>query len=176
MKFIKKYEGLLKRTDKRVVDSPIIPLVDEIENMLKTLAELQNHKNWHVKRFYSDGYGDVKVKIVYYAYSKNFYRSLDLFIIEIKPWQIYENDIVYQKYYLGVEATDRSGFDNTRGKRLEIEQRIRTFMKKYVDKNNYLFRGGRNEFTVDDLNDIINEFRKITTDLKLELDTNKYNL
>lgn len=172
MKFIKKYEGLLKRTDNKVINSPTIPLVNEIEEMLKMLAQLQGYDNWSVKKYYSDGYGDINTKIVYYVYNKSIYQNIDLLIVNIKSFMMYENT----HYSLSIEAPDRSSCGSTKYKRVEIQDRVKKFMKKYIDSENYYYRGGTNEFTIDDIDDIINELKKITRDLVLELNANKYNL
>ncbi len=49
-------------------------------------------------------------------------------------------------------------------------------MEKYVSRSNYLYAGGKNEFTENDIPDIIAEFEKITSELQIEIETNKYNI
>jgi hypothetical protein len=75
---------------------------------------------------------------------------------------------------MSMNVTNNDTGDRT--KRLEIKSRLQDFMEKYVSRSNYLYAGGKNEFTENDIPDIIAEFEKITSELQIEISRNKYNL
>jgi hypothetical protein len=53
-------------------------------------------------------------------------------------------------------------------------QEINNIMSKYVNEENYLYQGGRNEFMEKDINNIINSIKKLTSELESKII--EYNL
>lgn len=166
MKYLKNFEGLIKSTDTRAVNHIMNPLADELVNFLNKLGELLGYSDWTVKKYYTDD----SIKVVYYAYTK-YRKKIDLFMFRILNLPYDEN-----KFSLFIESETRWTFEDSEKRRIELSREIRDMMRKYVSESDYLFRAGRNEFSVDDMNDIINEFKKIEAKLQIEIDTNKYNL
>ena len=62
MKYIKQYEGRIKKDDVRVLNHPLLHLSNVIEEMLKTLAELENISiepvKCKVKKYFSKSLSD----------------------------------------------------------------------------------------------------------------------
>jgi len=170
MRFIKKYESLVKKNDEKVINSLLLPLVDEIVKMLKTLAELQGYEKWNVKTYFSDGfYGkdSLNISIKYCAeIDDNIWNSnVNLFNIKIST-----SPKDNKNYNLIVETQYDDQYV------LELARKFNNFMSKYVSEENYLYRGGRNEFTKNDINDIIINIKKLIPELELEISTKKYNI
>lgn len=168
MKFIKKFEALLKSTDIKINSNPIIPLADAFENMLKKLAKLDGYEH-KIKRFYSDNFynDNINIKITYSAIPKNFYNYYNLFYVKISS---YKNNT----FGLTIELYDR--FEDTLERRKTIAKRLMNFMEKYVSEADYLYNAGRNKFTIEDIDDIINEIKKIESKIDIDIMSNKYNL
>ena len=150
MKYLKNFEGLIKSTDTRAVNHIMNPLADELVNFLNKLGELLGYSDWTVKKYYTDD----SIKVVYYAYTK-YRKKIDLFMFRILNLPYDEN-----KFSLFIESETRWTFEDSEKRRIELSREIRDMMRKYVSESDYLFRAGRNEFSVDDMNDIINEFNK----------------
>jgi len=173
MKYIKIYESLISKNDKRVLNHPLIPLADEIENLLKTFANLQGYKKWSIKKYFSDGFlgkNTINITITYYVKDDIWSRNLDLFKIKILTLL---NDNV-EKYILYMDFGIRQDY-----KPNEIQillQEINNIMSKYVNEENYLYQGGRNEFMEKDINNIINSIKKLTSELESKIIEDKYNL
>ena len=171
MKYIKEFEGrIIKKTDSRIIDHPLLPLADVAEKMLNTLAELQNISQEYpigkVKRYFVEGFHDpISIKLSYNSFNENNFMIGHLFGITLSS-----NNNTYSI------SMNVSNSDTNREKRLEVEKRLYEFMRKYVSRSNYLYAGGKNEFTDNDMNDIINEIKKITLELQIEIETNKYNI
>ena len=174
MKFIKKYEALIRNSDSRALNHVLLPLSNAIEEMLKTLVELQNgdHTKYpigKIKKYFSDKYDTTTIKLSYEIRNINRYKIGELFTITLSS-----NNYRSSNYSMNINATNNE--TNGRSKRLEIERRLQEFMEKYVSRSNYLYAGGKNEFTINDIPDIIDEFKKITSELQIEISRNKYNI
>lgn len=171
MKYIKQYEGLIKKNDSRVSNHILLPLSNVIEDMMKTLSQLENIDIspviCKVKKYFSTVFNDsINIKLFSDIYNVNNYRIGHLFKITLSAI-----DDTYS-LYLDVSSNDTGD----RTKRREIKSRLQDFMEKYVSRSNYLYAGGKNEFTENDIPDIIAEFEKITSELQIEIETNKYNI
>ena len=172
MKHLKKFEGLIKKDDIRILNHTLLPLSNAIEEMVKTLSELENINNTPIackyKKYFSTGFNkSINIKISYNVHNENNSMIGHLLTITLSS----NNDNTYSML-INVSNNDTGD----RSKRLEIEDRLREFMKKYVSRSNYLYAGGKNEFTENDINDIIDEFKKIKSELQLEIIRNKYNM
>jgi len=114
MKYIKKFEKLLKKTDSKVLNNPLYEFSNKLENILIHLKELDNFKESSVKKYFSD-YQKITISYGYYQ---------NLFKIVLIP---YDDDVM-----LIITYADYIKFDTDIINSQDLFEFIKLKLKKYT--------------------------------------------
>lgn len=166
MKYLKIYEGLLKKTDDRVVNHPLKELINKFVELLTNLAECDDFGKFRIVKYYTEDSVKISYKEIEYEYGSKI--EYELFLIQIYKYHdgsysITQNVKSFRRY----KETENREF---------VNKSLNKILKKYISKENYLYSGGRNEINLDDIDDIMNDIDKIIKDLEVIKKSNKYNL
>ncbi len=159
MKFLKNFENLIKKTDDKVINTPLKPLIDELENILNCLSEFE-YKNYKIKKYYSNGVNDVNIKMILYENSE----------IELLVY-LHSYTLTNQKYYITFQVFSNI-FEINRFKKLKLGNDIKDIFKN----NNLKYNINQCFFDINDIDIIVNDLKKIRNNLELENSIKKYNL
>lgn len=162
MKYLKTFEKLLKKTDTKVLNNPLLNISEKLEELLLKIKELDEIEHSNVKREkskvrrYFNSYGDILI---------NYFDNTWLF--KFKIFQ-YDDDVrLITSYEPRTNNIDKNSIDLYKFLKIELKEYITSDFYKTLESY---------RFPMSEIDIIIEKFKKYKDFLEIKINATKYNL